>query len=257
MLFTTAAATSLLATVTLGFTVEAGNQYQAPKSSDIRSPCPGLNTLANYGYLPRDGSAFSRQTLLDASKKVYNFQPEAIDSVLQSALDLGLGNKAAQTIGLQDLTDSHNKIEHDGSLSRSDRFFSESAQSTTPNATLVNILTTKYAKDGVISLWNLGGYRQWRLKEAEKINPDFSFENDQVKASVIESIILLAVLGQGKNEIPVEWIKPFLLEGKLADGFTQNPNEITVDDFKALLLPVAIASNVPHINWNFLNLFQF
>ena len=246
MLFTTAVATSLLATVTLGFTVEAGNQYQAPKPTDIRSPCPGLNTLANYGYLPRDGSVFERQTLLDAAKKVYNFQPEAIDSVLQGALDLGLGNKAAQTIGLQDLTNSHNKIEHDGSLSRSDRFFPESANSTIPNDSLVDMLTTKYSKDGVISLWNLGGYRQWRLKDAKRTNPDFTFGKDQIKASVIESIILLTVFGQGKNEIPVEWVKPFLLEGKLVDGFTQNPKEITVDDFKALLLPVAAASNLPH-----------
>ncbi|KAF7362906.1 Cloroperoxidase [Mycena venus] len=25
------------------------------KSTDLRAPCPGLNTLANHGYLPRDG----------------------------------------------------------------------------------------------------------------------------------------------------------------------------------------------------------
>jgi hypothetical protein len=207
-----------------------------------------LNTLANYGYLPRDGSAFDRDTLLAAAKKVYNFQPEAVDSVLQIALNLGLGNKEAQTIGMKDLTDSHNKIEHDGSLSRSDRFFPESADSTRPNATLIDILTTKYAKDGVISLWNLGGYRQWRIKEAKGINPDFTFGKEQIKASVIESILLLTVLGQGKNEIPVEWIKPFLLEGRLADGFRPSEKEITAKDFEWLFVPVAAASNLPHFN---------
>ena len=34
---------------------EPGYPYMAPKATDSRGPCPGLNTLANHGYLPRDG----------------------------------------------------------------------------------------------------------------------------------------------------------------------------------------------------------
>lgn len=34
---------------------EAGYTFQAPGPSDSRGPCPGLNLLANYGYLPRNG----------------------------------------------------------------------------------------------------------------------------------------------------------------------------------------------------------
>lgn len=34
---------------------EAGYKFRAPKKTDSRGPCPGLNLLANYGYLPRDG----------------------------------------------------------------------------------------------------------------------------------------------------------------------------------------------------------
>src|SRR5947208_3201935 len=29
--------------------------YQAPLPTDLRSPCPIINALANHGYLPRDG----------------------------------------------------------------------------------------------------------------------------------------------------------------------------------------------------------
>jgi Peroxidase, family 2 len=28
---------------------DAAHPYQAPKKSDLRGPCPGLNTLANHG----------------------------------------------------------------------------------------------------------------------------------------------------------------------------------------------------------------
>nr|POE49013.1 aromatic peroxygenase [Quercus suber] len=34
---------------------EPGYEFIAPGKSDSRGPCPGLNLLANYGYLPRDG----------------------------------------------------------------------------------------------------------------------------------------------------------------------------------------------------------
>lgn len=34
---------------------EAGYEFKAPGPNDSRGPCPGLNLLANYGYLPRDG----------------------------------------------------------------------------------------------------------------------------------------------------------------------------------------------------------
>jgi hypothetical protein len=29
--------------------------FMPPLDSDIRGPCPGLNSLANHGFLPRDG----------------------------------------------------------------------------------------------------------------------------------------------------------------------------------------------------------
>jgi hypothetical protein len=31
------------------------NDWHAPVRGDLRSPCPGLNSLANHGFLPRDG----------------------------------------------------------------------------------------------------------------------------------------------------------------------------------------------------------
>lgn len=31
------------------------NVFRVPKDSDQRGPCPGLNALANHGYISRDG----------------------------------------------------------------------------------------------------------------------------------------------------------------------------------------------------------
>lgn len=35
---------------------EPGYDFKAPGPGDSRGPCPGLNLLANHGYLPRNGT---------------------------------------------------------------------------------------------------------------------------------------------------------------------------------------------------------
>ncbi|KAK5727135.1 hypothetical protein LTR15_003027 [Elasticomyces elasticus] len=50
---------------------EPGYVFQAPKSTDSRGPCPGLNLLANYGYLPRDGHVTFDQ-VIEATARGFN-----------------------------------------------------------------------------------------------------------------------------------------------------------------------------------------
>ncbi|KAE9399425.1 Cloroperoxidase [Gymnopus androsaceus JB14] len=47
---------------------------------DARAPCPGLNTLANHGYIPRSGRDISFLLLLRAIQEVYNISlPISVD----------------------------------------------------------------------------------------------------------------------------------------------------------------------------------
>lgn len=50
---------------------EAAYPYQDPRPTDQRGACPGLNTLANHGYIPRTGIATVAQTI-KASADVFN-----------------------------------------------------------------------------------------------------------------------------------------------------------------------------------------
>ena len=50
---------------------EAAYPYQDPKPSDQRGPCPGLNTLANHGYINRNGITTVAQSIA-ASARVFN-----------------------------------------------------------------------------------------------------------------------------------------------------------------------------------------
>ena len=48
--------------------VSNAHAFIAPGASDLRGPCPGLNALANHGYLPRNGYT----NLLEAVSVVQN-----------------------------------------------------------------------------------------------------------------------------------------------------------------------------------------
>ncbi|KAI6827115.1 hypothetical protein KC332_g9667 [Hortaea werneckii] len=50
---------------------EPGFEFQEPGPGDSRGPCPGLNLLANYGYLPRDGHVNFGQ-VVDAAARGFN-----------------------------------------------------------------------------------------------------------------------------------------------------------------------------------------
>ncbi|KAF2717526.1 hypothetical protein K431DRAFT_276765 [Polychaeton citri CBS 116435] len=50
---------------------EQGYEFQEPGPNDSRGPCPGLNLLANYGYLPRDGHV-SYSQVVEATARGFN-----------------------------------------------------------------------------------------------------------------------------------------------------------------------------------------
>ncbi|KAI6906090.1 hypothetical protein D0869_08728 [Hortaea werneckii] len=50
---------------------EPGFEFQPPGPGDSRGPCPGLNLLANYGYLPRNGHVNYGQ-VLEATARGFN-----------------------------------------------------------------------------------------------------------------------------------------------------------------------------------------
>ncbi|KAK1215410.1 hypothetical protein PQX77_021985 [Marasmius sp. AFHP31] len=48
-----------------------GHEYSPPGEGDVRSVCPALNTMANHGYIPRDGRNLTFLTILYGLKECY------------------------------------------------------------------------------------------------------------------------------------------------------------------------------------------
>ncbi|KZT31907.1 Cloroperoxidase [Sistotremastrum suecicum HHB10207 ss-3] len=64
--------------------------FQAPGPNDQRGPCPGLNTLANHGYLPRNGIA-SFEQIITAVREGFNMEHDLAGALAGFAM-LARGN---------------------------------------------------------------------------------------------------------------------------------------------------------------------
>ncbi|KDQ54672.1 hypothetical protein JAAARDRAFT_135350 [Jaapia argillacea MUCL 33604] len=96
-----------------------GHEFRAAGVGDSRAPCPALNTLANHGYLPRDGKNITFSALVSSLGEVYNLSyPLSTILALSGIATCG----SLLTLKLESLSDLalHNAIEHDASLVHAD-----------------------------------------------------------------------------------------------------------------------------------------
>ncbi|KZF25187.1 hypothetical protein L228DRAFT_280444 [Xylona heveae TC161] len=117
---------------------DPNHQFQAPGPTDVRGLCPTLNTLANHGYISRDGiTSFAEAA--DAVQTGYGFAYDL--SVFLSGLGLiaggdlatgkytigGADSRVPNTLGLALGLDKHETFEVDGSITREDTYFGNNA----------------------------------------------------------------------------------------------------------------------------------
>ncbi|KAJ8454642.1 heme-thiolate peroxidase [Pleurotus djamor] len=90
--------------------------YSPPKPGYKRSPCPGLNAMANHGYIPRDGHDIGLFALVNAMREVYNLSIPLAALLAVAGLILCGHWKGFRRVLDLDALAAHNKIEHDASL---------------------------------------------------------------------------------------------------------------------------------------------
>ena len=88
----------------------------------VRAPCPGCNTLANHGFINRNGLGISAQQLIDGFSQAFNMDASVTTVGANNAINLcsQITGTQCQTFDLW-MLDTPHAIEHDGSLTRSDR----------------------------------------------------------------------------------------------------------------------------------------
>ncbi len=165
-----------------------------------RSPCPALNTLANHGYIPRDGKLLTIKTLATAVSETYNL-PLWLSylKVILAKAKLGLfSHFTLADLGAKD------GPEHDASLFHFDSFLGKDP--TQVNAEAVEALVA-LSNDGVwITLEELGNYRRVRSHDSITKNPSFRCDSSMKKITFGEGSLLLNLLGRD-GKISVEALR--------------------------------------------------
>ncbi|KAJ3059782.1 hypothetical protein HDU98_004185 [Podochytrium sp. JEL0797] len=193
----------------------------------LRSPCPACNTLANHGYLPRDGRNITSEMLVSAVKHVFNIDATMVANQVFPLFNDPKNTNGVRTpeqvlpngvpfINLDDLSRPH-KMEHDVSLSRQDFEFGDN-HSVSP--ALVDALIAS-STDGVsVTADDLSMFRLTRYRDSKKKNKSLLFGPTQIVTAHVESALFLNVLGRN-DKLHIEFIRSFFLHERIPENWVK------------------------------------
>jgi len=198
-------------------------------TGDSRAPCPGLNTLANHGYINHNGSDIQQADLVSALMGVYNLDEDLADTLASAAYsDLGRTNaNGVEVLNLFDLA-QHNVIEHDASLTRND-LGDVGSDNWSVQRTLLDQLKNLSADGQVLTWCSLASARTMRPNQEAVSDPTYGFSVTQSATAYAEASLVLEIFGNSKNvsldhvesffwneEIPTDWVQPATAYGEIA-----------------------------------------
>ncbi|KAF5719546.1 2-hydroxyacylsphingosine 1-beta-galactosyltransferase [Fusarium mundagurra] len=198
-----------------------GHEFRAAGPYDSRSPCPGLNALANHGYLPRDGANIDYDMINHAAQAAYNFEDgfyiDAVNMVFQ--LNISTSNRPSETFHLRDLA-QHDQIEVDGSLTRNDIFFGDDLHFdvTVFDPVARDLGLNKISrKDKFVTIETAAQATKHRLDLAKRVNPEFNASVHQHQTEYgTTALYLLTVWDEQQKAAPKHWVKALLSEDRIA-----------------------------------------
>ncbi|EXF83786.1 hypothetical protein CFIO01_01513 [Colletotrichum fioriniae PJ7] len=228
----------------------AAHPWLAPDvaAGAVRGPCPMLNSLANHGYLARDGKSISMQDLIAGLGSALHFNESLVRTLGTPAFATSTTGNAS-TFNLDDIA-KHNVIEHDGSLSRAD--FAVTGDAKTFNTTVWTetkgyLESGAAASDNKVGVATMASARSKRIATAKATNPSFNLTTSQVTVSLGESAVILGTIGQSYTApvAPVEWLKVVFEEERLPfnEGWNTSADVITTAQVLGLSQLIATSSS--------------
>ncbi|KIJ30163.1 hypothetical protein M422DRAFT_187474 [Sphaerobolus stellatus SS14] len=224
---------------------DAAHPFMPLQDGDIRGPCPGLNTLASHGYLPRNGIATPAQ-IINAVQDGFSMD-NGLATLLAYATMLVDGNPLTNLMsigGKSPLTgmdppqpaivgglDTHAVFEGDASMTRADFFFGDNHSF---NQTLFNQFAnfSNQFGDGNYNLTTAEEYRFFRIQQSIAENPQFSFISPRFFTAYFESAFPLVFFVDGRQadgQLSVENATSFFRDMQFPDDFHRADGSQTAD----------------------------
>ncbi|WPH03781.1 Hypothetical protein R9X50_00666400 [Acrodontium crateriforme] len=215
--------------------------YVAPGPGDVRSPCPGLNSLANHGFLPHNGKAISVPLFVSALKDGLNVGADfaiSVGSLAQNANPTLL----QMTVDLDQLDEHNFPIEHDASLSRMDAYFGDDHSF---NQAAFNQVLAYFDGSDTATIPAASLARYHRVQACETNNPTCIYGARQLVLSYGETALYLSTMGNPTTgDAPVSYIKSLFENETLPYhlGWTKPTEETNLVTLGAMITQLALAN---------------
>ncbi|KAF7773206.1 hypothetical protein Agabi119p4_5373 [Agaricus bisporus var. burnettii] len=245
---------------------DADHPFMPAGPNDMRGPCPGLNTLASHGYLPRNGIATPAQ-VINATMQGFNMEFSLAKFVTYAAF-LVDGNPITNLMsigGKSDLTgedppdpatvgglNTHAVFEGDASMTRADAFFGDNHSF---NQTLW---------DGFVDFSNRFGAGKYNLTVATELriqriqdsiatNPQFSFVSPRFITAYAESTFPINFFIDGRQQdgqLDLDAAISFFRDMRYPSGFFRAPKPMGVEGIETIIAahPIAAGANNGAVN---------
>lgn len=194
--------------------------------ADVRSPCPGLNSLANHGFLPHDGKGMTIPILVKGLKDGLKVGADFATVIGTAGLLSVQGHALATSFNLDDLDEHNFSIEHGAILSRQE-FYTRQRDNHDFNQTIFDEVLSYYnemEETGIpvaaAAKWvfTLGreiedveltrGSRYDRVAVETKRDPRFTYTPQQHILSYGETALYLSTISSPTASVaPVEYVK--------------------------------------------------
>ncbi|KAH6881249.1 aromatic peroxygenase precursor, partial [Coprinopsis sp. MPI-PUGE-AT-0042] len=235
---------------------DPAHPFLKPTSRDIRGPCPGLNTLANHGYLPRGGVA-TPQHIVKAVMEGFNMENSLATFVTYAAF-LVDGNPVTNLMSIGGKTNrtgidpekpaivgglnTHGVFEGDTSMTRGD--FSDG-----DNHSLNRTLWAQFVEysdthgGGFYNLSTAHALRTQRIAQSLATNPNFDFTSPRYFTAFAESVFPINFFRDGRiadGKLDMASAESFFIEERFPDDFHRKPTPGGLEGFEYLVLRARI-----------------
>ncbi|KAG7387871.1 hypothetical protein PHYBOEH_008111 [Phytophthora boehmeriae] len=180
-----------------------------------RSPCPAVNTLANHGYLPRNGRNITKSMMKAAIMDIFNM---ANDSATTQVSPL-------PEVFALDFLSTHDFIEHDASLVRADLYYGFDPM--TVDLALAEDFLARDDGAGMINTTAVARARTDRETVGQAENPEYSLSASLKQTAFLQAALLLLALGEGPG-ISVDHARSFLVDEQIPNDFVKSATPVSV-----------------------------
>ncbi|TLD08126.1 hypothetical protein PspLS_11958 [Pyricularia sp. CBS 133598] len=207
------------------------DNWHPPVRGDLRSGCPAMNSMANHGFINRDGRNLTVANVVPRLVEVFHLSMELATLLTQFGLPV---------FTLGDLN-VHNRLEHDASLSRKDVYLGGDGF-TFDDATF-NQWFSHFGDKEYVDLETAATARYSRVRHSRAHNPTFVLDAGKRFASYAETILYFRTIVDPRNQqCRKDFVEIFFKEQRIPykEGWRRPTVETTGISFSSDILELAL-----------------